>query len=276
MQNYPSLKEQIDLALQTIRSRTQSEPTIGVILGTGLSSLTDNIEINLEIPYEEIPNFPLSTVESHAGKLIFGKIAGKDIVAMQGRFHFYEGYSMRQITFPVRVMKWLGVHSLLMSNAGGSLNPNFRKTDLMLIEDHINLTGDNPLTGEHDDSFGPRFVDMSEPYSKRLIELSEDIALENKFKIQKGVYAIINGPSLETRAEYRFLRFAGADVIGMSTIPECIVARQMGMEVLAVSIITDECYPDALKPVTLQEMIASANVAIPKLTKLFSEVIRKI
>jgi purine-nucleoside phosphorylase len=215
-------------------------------------------------------------VESHHGKLILGTIGNKNVVAMQGRFHYYEGYTMQQITFPVRVMKFLGVHTLLVSNACGGMNPLFRKGDIMLMVDHINLLGDNPLIGKNEDQLGPRFPDMSEPYSLSMISIAEKIALENKIKIQKGVYVAVPGPNLETKAEYRFLRGIGADVVGMSTIPENIVANHMGMKVLGISIVTDECFPESLKPVNVEEIIATAMGAEPKMTLIMKEVITRL
>jgi purine-nucleoside phosphorylase len=270
------LKQQIMEALNFIRTRTKLEPKIGIILGTGLGGLAKEIEAETIIDYGDIPHFPISTVESHHGKLIFGKLFGKDVVAMQGRFHYYEGYTMKQITFPVRVMKFLGVKYLLISNAAGGLNPLFRKGDLMIITDHINLLGDNPLIGPNDDELGPRFPDMSEPYSKELIELAEQIALEEKIRVQKGVYVAMTGPSLETRAEYRFLRLIGADAVGMSTVPENIVANHMGMKVFGISVITDECFPDALQPLSVEEVIRVASETEPKLTRLMKRLVEKI
>ncbi len=270
------LLKQIDEAIAAIRKRTNAEPPIGIILGTGLGGLVKEIKVDTEIDYSTIPHFATSTVESHKGKLLFGTLGEKSVVAMQGRFHYYEGYTMQQITFPVRVMKFLGVRSLLISNAGGALNPMFQKGDVMVISDHINLIGDNPLIGPNDDSLGPRFPDMSEPYSKELIALAEQCALDLKIKLQKGVYAALTGPNLETRAEYRFLRTIGADAVGMSTIPEDIVAVHMGMKVLGFSIVTDECFPDALKPVTLEEMIEVANKAEPRMTAVMKEVVRRM
>jgi purine-nucleoside phosphorylase len=208
--------------------------------------------------------------------LIFGAINGKNIIAMQGRFHYYEGYTMQQITYPVRVMKFLGVKTLLVSNACGGMNPIYNRGDIMIMNDHINLLGDNPLIGKNEDSLGPRFPDMSEPYDKKLIELAEKVALENGIKVQKGVYVAVPGPNLETKAEYRFLRATGADVVGMSTIPENIVANHMGIKVLGISIITDECFPDSLKPVNVQEIIETAMNAEPKMTKILKEVIKQI
>ena len=270
------LRKQIDDAVKAIRTKTSSSPKIGIILGTGLGGLVQEIEKEVVIDYQDIPHFPVSTVESHHGKLIFGTLAGKKVVAMQGRFHFYEGYTMKQITFPVRVMKFLGVETLLISNAAGALNPLFQRGDIMLMVDHINLLGDNPLIGPNDETLGPRFPDMSEAYSRELIALAERAALDLKIKVQKGVYVVMQGPNLETRAEYRFLRTIGADAVGMSTIPEDIVAIHMGMKVFGVSIITDECFPESLKPVTLEEVIAVANRAEPKMTAVMKEVVKRL
>ncbi len=270
------LLEKINETLEVIRTYTKEEYRIGIILGTGLGGLVKEIQIDVEIDYSLLPHFPLSTVESHNGKLIFGKIAGKNIVAMQGRFHFYEGYTMQQITYPVRLFKFLGVETLLVSNACGGMNPLYKRGDIMLMTDHINLLGDNPLIGKNIDELGPRFPDMSEAYSKELLSLAEEVALENKIKVQKGVYVAVAGPNFETRAEYRFLRAIGADVVGMSTIPENIVANHMGMKVLGISIITDECFPDRLETVTVQQVIEAAIVAEPKMTLVFKEVIKKL
>lgn len=268
--------KQIDEAVEWLTEKVIEKPRIGIILGTGLGGLIAEIDIIDQFDYADIPNFPVSTVESHAGKLIYGKINGKYVLAMQGRFHYYEGYTMQQIVFPVRVMRKLGIRTLLISNACGGLNPQFSKGDLMIMDDHINLIGDNPLIGQNLDEFGPRFPDMSEPYAQRLIKLAEEIALKNRIKVQKGVYAAVSGPNLETRAEYRFLRGAGADVVGMSTIPEDIAAVHAGMEVFAVSVITDECFPDALQKVELSEIIETANKAEPKLTLLMKEMVERI
>jgi purine-nucleoside phosphorylase len=270
------LRQQIEQASSVLRQKTRLEPEIGVILGTGLGGLANEIEKESVIPYTEIPHFPVSTVESHAGRLIFGNLGGKRVMAMQGRFHFYEGYSMKQITFPVRVMKALGCHTLVVSNACGGLNPLFSPGDLMIITDHINLLGDNPLIGPNDDTLGPRFPDMSEPYTKSLIALAEQVALEEKMRVQKGVYVALSGPCLETRAEYRFLRTIGADVVGMSTVPEVIVAVHAGMRVLGISVVTDSCLPDALEPVDIAKVLKIAGEAEPKLTKLMKRVIEKI
>lgn len=266
----------INETLEVIKKFTTEKYPIGIILGTGLGGLVKEIEVKNEINYDALPHFPISTVESHHGKLIFGKVNGKNVVAMQGRFHYYEGYTMQQITYPVRVMKFLGVETLLVSNACGGMNPLFRRGDVMLMVDHINMLGDNPLIGKNEDELGPRFPDMSEPYNLELIELAENIALENKIKVQKGVYVAVAGPNLETKAEYRFLRATGADVVGMSTIPENIVANHMGMKVLGISIVTDECFPDALKPVNVEEIIATAMYAEPKMTLIMKELIKRL
>ncbi|MBD3223534.1 MAG: purine-nucleoside phosphorylase [Caldithrix sp.] len=271
-----SYLENIEQAVAYITKNIKYEPEIGIILGTGLGGLTKDIQTEVVLSYSDIPHFPVSTVESHEGKLIFGKLGGKSIMVMQGRFHYYEGYSMQDITFPVRVMGAMGIKTLLISNAAGGMNPQYRKGDLMIIDDHINLLGTNPLIGQNLDQYGTRFPDMSEPYSGRLIELTENIALENKIKVHKGVFVAVPGPSLETRAEYRFLRLAGADVVGMSTVPENIVGVHMSMEVFGISVITDECFPDALEPVDVTEIIETANNAEPKLTLLMEKLVEKL
>lgn len=271
-----SLKEKLAETLEVIRKHDAGIYPVGLILGTGLGGLVKEITVTAEIEYADLPHFPLSTVESHKGKLILGTIAGKKVVAMQGRFHYYEGYSMQQITYPVRVMKMMGVETLLVSNACGGMNPLYRRGDIMIMEDHINLLGDNPLIGPNEDDFGPRFPDMSEPYSRELIALAEEAALENKIKVQRGVYVAVSGPNLETKAEYRFLRTIGADVVGMSTVPENIVANHSGIKVLGISIITDECFPDALEPVKLEDVIAAAMKAEPKMTLIMKEVIKRL
>ncbi|UCE05974.1 MAG: purine-nucleoside phosphorylase [bacterium] len=270
------LRKKIQETVAFLRTKTNAQPGIGIILGTGLGALVEDIDIETSISYGEIPNFAVSTVEFHEGKLIFGKLCGKSIVAMQGRFHYYEGYTMQQITFPVRVMKFLGVHTLLVSNACGGINADMKPGDIMLITDHINLFGDNPLVGENDDTLGPRFPDMSEPYSRDLIKLAEEIAKEENLEVKKGVYAAMTGPNLETAAEYRFLRTIGADVVGMSTIPEDIVAIHSGMKVLGFSVITDACVPEELKPANVPEIIRIAKEAEPKLTLLIKKVVEKI
>ncbi len=270
------LKTAIQEAVDFIRTHTKEDYPIGIILGTGLGGLGREINAELSLDYEQIPHFPVSTVESHHGKLIFGTLGGKKVVAMQGRFHYYEGYTMRQITFPVRVMKFLGVKTLCISNACGCVNPLFRKGDIMIIEDHINFLGSNPLIGPNDDTLGPRFPDMSQPYSQRLIKLAEEVALELKIKVQKGVYIAMQGSMLETRAEYRMARVLGADVVGMSTVPEVIAAVHQGTEVLGISIITDECFPESLKPVDIKEILAVAAEAEPKMTAIFKRVIERL
>ena len=270
------LRQHMQEAVEVIQQTTALQPRIGIILGTGLGELAERIEQECAIPYENIPHFPISTVESHKGRLIFGHLRSRPVVAMQGRFHYYEGYTMQQITFPVRVLYALGVRTLLVSNAAGGLNPFFRRGDLMLIVDHINLMGDNPLIGPNDDTLGPRFPDMSEPYSQRLIALAEEIALELRLRVYKGVYVAVAGPNLETRAEYRFLRLIGADAVGMSTVPEVLVARHMGMEVFGLSIITDECFPEALQPLSLEQVLEAARTAEPKMTSLISELVARL
>lgn len=270
------LRAQIKEATDVIRKQSSLIPQIGIILGTGLGGLAQEIKKDAEISYKDIPYFPVSTVESHAGKLLLGRLGGRAVVAMQGRFHRYEGYSMKQITFPVRVIKALGADILLISNACGGMNPNFSPGDIMITVDHINLMGDNPLIGENDEEIGPRFPDMSEPYSRELIALTEKVALEEKIKIQKGVYVAVTGPNLETAAEYRFLRSIGADVVGMSTVPEDIVAIHSGMRVLGLSVVTDKCLPDALGPAIIPEIIRIANETEPKLTCLMKRVIEAL
>jgi purine-nucleoside phosphorylase len=270
------LRKHIEDAVSFLRSRTSMEPPVGIILGTGLGGLTREIKAEAVIDYGDIPHFPVSTVESHHGKLIFGTLAGKHVVAMQGRFHYYEGYSMQQVTFPVRVMKFLGVKTLLISNAAGGMNPQFSRGSIMIITDHINLQGDNPLIGQNDDALGPRFPDMSEPYSRELIALAEQTALELRIRVERGVFVAVSGPNLETRAEYRFLRFIGADAVGMSTVPENIVANHMGIRVLGFSIITDECFPDALQPANVAEIIAVAGKTEPHLTAIMKGVVERL
>lgn len=264
--------KKIEATTRFLENQIRLKPEIGIILGTGLGGLVKEIDVRYTVSYRDIPNFPVSTVETHAGQLICGYLGKKVVIVMQGRFHLYEGYSMKEITFPVRVMKKLGIHTLLISNASGGMNPMYSRGDLMIIEDHINLLGDNPLIGPNLDDFGPRFPDMSEPYSRKLIKRTEKIALEHGIKTQRGVFVAVSGPNLETRAEYRFLRFIGADAVGMSTVPETIAAVHSGLQVLGISVITDECFPDALKPVNLKEIIATANEAEPDLTLLMRQV----
>jgi purine-nucleoside phosphorylase len=247
-----------------------------VILGTGLGRLAKSIQEDVVLPYEEIPHFPVSTVETHSGKLILGRLAGKPVMAMQGRLHGYEGYSMQQVVFPVRVMKLLGVHTLIVSNACGGINPLFPAGTLMAITDHINLLGTNPLVGRNDERIGPRFPDMSEPYSRQLLDLVMKVALENGIRLERGVYAALPGPCLETRAEYRMLKTLGADVVGMSTVPEVIAAVHAGLKVLGLSVVTDACLPDALEPADINKIIATAERAEPKLVTLIEKVMEAV
>jgi purine-nucleoside phosphorylase len=266
-----TLFDMIQEARAAIEKKCTLVPDVGIILGTGLGRLGDAIEKSAVIPYEEIPHFPLSTVEQHAGKLILGTLSGKNVVAMQGRFHFYEGYAMQQITFPVRVMKFLKVKTLIVSNACGGINPLFPPGTIMAITDHINLLPGNPLIGPNDHRIGPRFPDMSEPYSKKLIDLVCKVALDNRIRVERGVYASMTGPSLETRAEYRMLKTLGADAVGMSTVPEVIAAVHAGMQVLGLSVVTDACLPDALEPADIRKIIETANKAEPILVTLIQK-----
>lgn len=262
-------------AVRAVRARSALEPEIAVILGTGLGALAEQIEVETRIPYEEIPGFPVSTVETHAGRLLLGSLGGKRVVAMQGRFHKYEGYALPNVAFPVRVMKALGAKTLIVSNVSGGMHPLWRAGDLVLISDHINLLGDNPLAGPNDDS-GPRFPDMSAAYDKDLRATARAVALDQGITLREGVYVAVPGPNLETRAEYRLLRAAGADVVGMSTVPEVIVAVHQGMRVLGLSIITDVCLPDALTVASVPEIIAVARSAEPRLTALVRGVLERL
>lgn len=249
------------------------KPEMGIILGTGLGALVEDIEILHHLSYSDIPHFPVSTLEFHSGKLIFGMLSGKRVVAMQGRLHYYEGYDMKQITYPVRVLKILGIRKLFVSNASGALNPDYRKGDLMIIHDHINMQSDNPLRGKNLEEFGSRFPDMCEPYNQELISKGLEIAQKYNIRCHKGVYVSVNGPNLETRAEYRFLRIIGADAVGMSTVPEVIVANHMSLPVFAISVLTDEGFPDTLQPVSLEEILKVAEEAEPKMTKILKDLI---
>jgi len=262
------LARQVQEASQAIRQKWAGKPEVGVILGTGLGSLAGQIQTEATIDYESIPHFPKSTTVGHAGQLVCGQLQGVIVVAMEGRFHAYEGYSYQQITFPVRVMKALGAGLLIVSNACGGMNPQYRHGDIVVIEDHINLMNGNPLIGLNDEALGPRFPDMSAPYDPVLIDRALEIARRENFVAHKGVYVAVTGPNLETRAEYRFLRAIGADVVGMSTVPEVIAAVQSGMRVLGLSIVTDMCLPDALKPANIAEILAVAAEAEPKLRKI--------
>ena len=263
-------------AVRAVQARTKLVPDVAIILGTGLGALADEVTVETRIPYGEIPGFPLSTVESHAGQLLVGTLAGRRVAAMQGRFHRYEGYSLEQIAFPVRVLRRLGARTLVVSNACGGMHPLWSPGDLMLIADHINLLGDNPLVGPNDDTLGPRFPDMSQPYDAVLRALARDVALAHGIPLREGVYVAVAGPNLETRAEYRMLRALGADVVGMSTVPEVIAAVHLGMRVLGVSIITDQCFPDALAPASVEQIIAVARAAEPRLTALIRGVLERL
>ncbi len=260
--------------MEYIRRYYQGNVEVGIVLGTGLGGLAEKIEKELQLAYNFIPHFPISTVESHFGRLIFGTLGGKKVLAMQGRFHYYEGYTMYQITYPIRIMKLLGAHTLLLSNAAGAVNLTYKLGDLMIIRDHINLLPENPLRGINLDQFGPRFPDMSQPYDRTLMAKAHKIAQDLGISLREGVYAAVPGPNLETAAEYRYLRIIGADVVGMSTVPECIVANHMGMRVFAMSIVTDIGDPDNLKPVSLEEIIHVSSQAEPKLTQIFTELLR--
>ena len=271
-----ALYDQIQEAAAFIRGRWAGSPTIGIILGTGLGKLAEDIEPGAAIPYEAIPHFPRPTAPSHKGQLVCGTLAGKTVVAMEGRHHFYEGYTLQQLTFPVRVMKALGCGILIASNACGGMNPQYEKGDLMLIEDHINLLGDNPLIGPNDDRLGERFPDMCYAYDRDLLAVAKRVAREERLPCHQGVYAAVAGPNLETRAEYRFLRAVGADVVGMSTVPEVIVGVHAKMRNLGISVVTDMCLPDALEPVSLAEIIRVANEAEPRLQTLVRRVVAEL
>ena len=269
------LHQKMEEATAAIKSAWPHTPHTGIILGTGLGSLVEQIEVQATLDYADIPNFPQSTATSHAGRLVCGQLEGKPVMAMEGRFHMYEGYSLKDITLPVRVMKHMGAQMLVVSNACGGMNPYYKCGDIMLIDDHINLLGDNPLIGINDDRLGPRFPDMSQPYSFDLIDQSMQIARENNIHVHRGVFVAVSGPNLETRAEYRFLRNVGADVVGMSTVPEVIVAVHCGLPVVGFSIITDMCFPDSLQPAIVEEIIANANAAEPNLRLLVSQLIAR-
>ena len=258
-----------------INSKTDVKPTVGIILGTGLGGLVKEIEVIDEVPYEEIPNFPVSTVKSHSGKLIFGNLGGKQVVAMQGRFHFYEGYTMKEVTFPVRVMKFLGIEKLFVSNASGGVNPDYEIGEIMIQDDHINLFPAHPLIGKNEEELGPRFPDMSEPYDQRMIKLAIEIAEENNIRVAKGTYAGLTGPTLETPAEYKYVRIIGADAVGMSTVPEVIVARHMEIPCFAISIITDLGVPGKIQETSVEDVIEVANKQEPKMTLIMKELISR-
>jgi len=270
-----TLKE-IKKATEYINAQVNFKPEVGIILGTGLGALVDDIEIQHTLSYKDIPNFPVSTVETHSGKLIFGELCGKKVVAMQGRFHYYEGYSMQQVVMPVRIMSLLGIQYLFISNAAGGLNKNLELSDLMIIKDHINLFPENPLRGQNLDEFGGRFPDMYDAYDPKLIEMAKNIAKEEGIDIKEGVYTGVQGPNLETPAEYKYLKTIGADAVGMSTIPENIAARHIQIPVFAVSVITDLCYPEKLKPAAIPEIIGAAINAEPKMTRIFKGLLKKL
>jgi purine-nucleoside phosphorylase len=270
-----SLYDRVQAAAAVVRGRSALVPEIGIILGTGLGGLAREIVVEAEVPYGEIPGFPLSTVETHAGRLLLGRLGGRPVVAMQGRFHRYEGYDLQQVTFPVRVLRALGASMLIVSNACGGMNPLWGPGDLVLLSDHINLLGDNPLVGPNDERLGPRFPDMSAPYDPELRTLARKAALELGIMLREGVYVAVPGPNLETRAEYRMLRAIGADVVGMSTVPEVIVAGHQGMRTIGISIITDQCLPDALEPADIGRIIATAGRAEPHLTRLIAALVER-
>ncbi|HSJ66223.1 MAG TPA: purine-nucleoside phosphorylase [Anditalea sp.] len=276
MQSLPSYSEQILQAVDYIQDQIPFKPQVGIILGTGLGKLIDDIHIEYEIDYKDIPHFPISTVESHTGRLIFGEIEGKKVVAMKGRFHYYEGYDMREVTLPVRVMKHLGVEYLCVSNAAGGLNPDYKIGEVMIINDHIDLFPENPLRGKNMDELGVRFPDMSEPYDVKLIALAREIAKANDIIAHEGSYAGVQGPNLETKAEYKYLRTIGADTVGMSTVPEVIVARHMNLPVFAISAITDLCSPGNIKKVSIAEVLAAAAIAEPGMSLIIKKLIGKL
>ncbi|GAC1441324.1 MAG: purine-nucleoside phosphorylase [Sediminibacterium sp.] len=271
-----NLLQKVREAARFLESEGFAGAHTGIVLGTGLGSFLHSIEIEQSIPYENIPHFPMATVEFHKGRLIIGKVGHNRVMAMQGRFHYYEGYSMQQVTFPIRVMKELGIAYLLLSNAAGGMHPEFKKGDLVLLDDHINLLPENPLRGLNSPEFGNRFVDMCQPYNTRLGALLLEAAREAGVGLRKGVYAAVMGPNLETRAEYRYLRAAGADMVGMSTVPEVIVANHIGLPCAAVSVITDECDPDNLKPVNIAEILEVAGTADAGLSRIFEQAVKKL
>ena len=268
--------DQLNETVNYLKKEGVDAPEIGIVLGTGLGGLVSEISVIKEFDYDKIPHFPVSTVESHHGKLIYGTIRNKKVLVMQGRFHYYEGYDMKQITFPIRVMKLIGVKNLLISNAAGAVNLAYKKSSLMLITDHINLYPDNPLRGKNNNDFGPRFPDMSEPYSNTMNNLLRGIAKEKGILLNEGVYVPVSGPNLETRAEYRMIRMLGGDAVGMSTVPEVIVANHMKLPCCAISVLTDECDPENLAPVALSEILEAAAVAEPHLTALYTELIDRL
>ena len=270
-----ALWQNLSDAREAIRKKISWKPEIAIVLGTGLGNLTQRVKIEGVFPYSQIPHFPVSTVESHKGQLVLGTLGDKKVAMMEGRFHGYEGYSMQEVAFPIRVLAQLGAKTLIVTNAAGGLNLKYKKGQLILIEDHINLLGVNPLIGPNEDRLGPRFPDLSQPYSKRLLELTEKAAREEKVEVARGVYVAVLGPNLETRAEYRFLKGIGADLVGMSTVPEVLAGVHMGMEILGVACVTDVCDPDHLEPVDIKEIIKTANEAGPRLDRLLESAIKK-
>jgi purine-nucleoside phosphorylase len=265
--------EQVQETVSYIKNKTDFIPEYGVILGSGLGSFTDDLQIAFTLPYDTIPNFPVSTVQGHKGALVFGTIGDKRVVAMQGRFHFYEGYSMKEVTFPVRVMKYLGITQLIVSNASGGVNPEYKVGSIVLIKDHINMAPEHPLRGKNDERFGPRFVNMSEPYSKKMIAKAKEIALDLNIEIHDGIYLGLQGPTFETLAEYRMVKILGADCVGMSTVPEVIVARHMGLETFGISVITDMGDEESITTISHDEVLEAANRAEPDVRQLIRELI---
>lgn len=265
--------EQVQETVSFIKTKTNFTPEYGVILGSGLGSFTDDIQIEFTLPYAEIPNFPVSTVQGHKGALVFGTIGAKKVVAMQGRFHYYEGYSMQEVTFPVRVMKYLGVEKLIVSNASGGVNPNYKVGDIVIINDHINMVPEHPLRGKNDERFGPRFVNMSEPYSKKMIDVAKELAVKNSIEVKDGIYLGLQGPTFETLAEYKMVKILGADCVGMSTVPEVIVARHMDMETFGISVITDMGNEESIETISHEEVLEAARKAEPKVRMLIKELL---
>jgi len=276
LKNNINMLTKLNETVAFIKAAGIENPEVGIVLGTGLGGLVNEIKVITELDYDKIPNFPVSTVESHYGKLIYGEVKGKKVLAMQGRFHFYEGYNMQEITFPIRVMKNLGIKNLLVSNAAGALNLAYKKSTLMLITDHINMFPDNPLIGKNWDDFGPRFPDMSEAYSNKLNDKLRAIAQEKNILLNEGIYIPVMGPNLETKAEYKMLKMLGADAVGMSTVPEVIVANHMSLPCCAISVLTDECDPEHLEPVAIEDILAAAAIAEPQLTSLYTELIAQL
>jgi purine-nucleoside phosphorylase len=268
--------KRIEEAAAAVRARTKLVPRAGVVLGSGLGDFADALELETVVPFAEIPHFPVSTVESHAGELHLGRLAGRPVAVLKGRVHYYEGYTMREVAFPVRVLRALGCGTLVVTNAVGGMNPDMTPGSIVVTTDHINLMGDNPLIGPNDDELGPRFPDMSEPYARSLVALAERVALELRIPLQRGVLVAVPGPNLETAAEYRFLRWIGADIVGMSLVPETLAAVHGGQRVLALNVVTDACLPDALRPTAIPEILAVAGRTAPVLIRLVTEVIRRL